>query len=145
MSGEIDEASVKQCEKCAAPKIKISGILKCVNCSTLVEKESDFRNNVVDPGHETMMRVLNSPVGSQVPEVAEVIPDGISIKNRTPVLKAALNGEVTADNVNQAIETISKFFAKRPVSDLAEAKRLIKLRKEIENLQAKILVFLGGN
>lgn len=142
MSGDIDASSVKVCEKCGAPKVKISNILKCVNCSTYVDKESEYRNNVADPGHEVMARVL---AGGSVPDVPEIVPDGVIIKNHTPSLVQALKGEVTTSDVDRALNIISKFFEKQPVSDLAQAKRLIKLRKEIENLQAKILVFLGGN
>lgn len=135
---QIDAASIRVCQKCGNPKMTIEGVLSCVNCSTEDNNRvAPFKNEFDDPGHDATMKVLSG------------------IKVDAPLVLSKEDSKVFVENINSADETavklwlknISKFFEKRPVSDLNQAKKLIKLRKDIETLQAKIELFLnsGGN
>ena len=149
---EIDPSSIRICERCGNPKMTISGKLACVHCSSEDNtRVAPFRNDIEDPGHEATIKVLAGATPKDVPEIRIMVPPSDATLLRTDttgtntIVIHQWPTEPTQEDVSKALEMISLFFQKQPISDLQTAKKLLKLRQEIRNLQVKLLNFLGGN
>lgn len=145
-----DEVPNGLCRKCGFHLQNTKGKQKiCVNCDIHGDQPTDERNEFSDPGHAATMQAL----GSVVPVKERVaIKEPTAIDNPTPKAAVSEGAKVgIAKNVQtvseplQALEQVKRYFAVLPVTDLKQAKVLLKLRKDIDVLANKITNFLGGN
>jgi len=136
-----DDTPNGRCRKCGFHLQSTKGNQKiCVNCDIQGDQPTDHTNQYGDPGHEAMSKVM---VGA-LPKTVPTIPP----KPRQEVEKVVVSEGGKTENMlqpKQALEILQNYFASLPVTDLKQAKELLKLRKDIEILNNKITKFLGGN
>lgn len=133
------------CKTCGYPLLNGAGHTRvCVNCSTHSEP-SGLVNNEKDPGHAATVKQLGTMLKPN--EVKAIAPDGNSLTKVVipdrPIVPVYISNPI--GTVQEALTFLRKNFESLPVTDLKQAKDLLKLRKEIDSLANKITNFLGGN
>lgn len=140
-----DDTPNGHCRTCGYPLLNGAGHTKvCVNCSTHSEP-SGLVNETVDPGHAAVVKELGTMIRPKEREAVALDSD----PNVKPVKANNVQtntGEKKEDMMqpDQAIQILRDYFASLPVTDLQQAKSLLKLRKEIDKLDSKIQTFIGG-
>lgn len=127
-----DEVPNGLCQKCGMFLLNTAGKQKtCVNCD-IKSEPSGVVNDLEDPGHEAMAKILGKQVAS-VPEVHSEIKAAKAGKPLAPEV-----GGCVITGVEQALEYLRNYYAVLPIGDMKGAKALLKLRKDIQTLADKI-------
>lgn len=146
-----DDTPNGRCRKCGFHLQNTKGKQKiCVNCDIQGDQPTDHTNEYGDPGHAATIQALGSvvPPKERLAKPNEEIPADAKVAVVAPP-RASLPGKpknvqtIPATPI-EALEQVRAFFAVVPVTDLKQAKELMKLRKDIDVLATKITTFLGG-
>lgn len=141
------------CKKCGFPQMIGRGNQKtCPNCASQHNEVSTLVNETPDPGHAALVKELGTMIKPEERKAAAPDSDakayiGVAAK---PTIKIPIVPEDAVipsglTSTEQAIEFLRNHFKALPVSDLEQAKKLLKLRREIDKLAEKIQTFVGGN
>lgn len=119
------------CPKCRMSLIKMDGERKCPNCSSESINPNMIINNVEDPGDLNMQKILN---GGRVDPKFTSLP------------AFATNQKVTLVPKNSnPFEHIDSQLKNAKFENMNDAKKILKLRKKLNDLKFEIEMFLGGS
>jgi hypothetical protein len=146
-----DDTPNGRCRTCGFHLQNTKGKQKiCVNCEIQGDQPTDETNEYGDPGHAATIQALGSviPPKERTKPTQEIPADAKAFVGTA--VQAPVKGVGIAKNVQtiseplQALEQVKRYFAVIPVTDLRQAKELMKLRTEIDKLATKITNFIGG-
>lgn len=117
------------CPSCKAPLMLIGGEKGCANCSTKEQVGSGLVNEVADPGHEAMEKLLKT------------LPTSPVSNTPLPTFKTT-SASSQVVGYQEHLEWVYRFLNLQPINSLSYVKKVLKLKKKVLSLQADIKLLL---
>lgn len=158
-TGEIYNDRMGQC-KCGMLKTQIAGIMKCPNCDTKSATKSGKINNIEHVPQSAFKKVKRIGLDGKeyeefVAKTKKEMQKELKMQDRKgsaqettkdlPVNSPTVPVVVTL-KIDPTVQLINleQFFDTIPAKNMAEFKRVDKLRKSIKKLRTQVEEYLGG-